>query len=290
MIDIRLQKLLQSSKGVMNLDVHLNFEEGESYCLFGESGAGKTSILRMISGLMNPDSGFIKIGEDVLFDSNNKINKKAQKRNIGLLFQDFALFPNMDVEQNIFYGANADFDRKSIYEMIESLGLEGLEKRDVHSLSGGQKQRVALARSIAQKPRLLLLDEPLSSLDGKIRYDIQKLLLDIKKEYEISIILVTHDISEVVNLADHVSIIKDGQIIRTGKASEVFTHGTFSAKFQFVGKIVNIEQQGFMTILSVMVGNDLIKVVDDSKYDTYVVGDEVLIGSKAFNPIIQKIT
>ena len=114
--------------------------------------------------------------------------------------------------------------------------------------------------------------------------------MDIKSEFGISIILVTHDISEVVKLADHVSIIQNGKIERTGKASEVFTHGALSAKFQFNGKVVKVETQGFMTILYIMVGNDLIKVVDDSNKVIFEIGDEVLIGSKAFNPIIQKIS
>jgi len=286
MIRIRIQKELLAGFGKMILDVDLEIKEGEFITLYGESGAGKTSILRMIGGLMKPDSGIIQVSDAVFFDSNQKLNLTPQKRKVGYLFQEYALFPNMTVYENIRY---AEGDHETIMELLQLLGIENL--RDVYpgQLSGGQQQRVALGRAIIQKPRILLLDEPLSALDEKTRYNLQKYIRELHERYGLTTILVSHDHSEMIRLSDKVFMIEGGKITREGKPTELLVNDQISGKFQLTGTIVKIEVQAFISILFISTGNDIVKVISDNKNEHFEVGDKVLVASKAFNPLISKI-
>ncbi len=286
MIRIRIQKELLAGSGKMILDVDLEIKEGEFITLYGESGAGKTSILRMIGGLMKPDTGFIQVSDAVFFDSNQKLNLTPQKRKVGYLFQEYALFPNMTVYENIRYAGG---DHEAIMELLQLLGIESL--RDVYpgQLSGGQQQRVALGRAIIQKPRILLLDEPLSALDQKTRYNLQKYIRELHERYRLTTILVSHDHSEMIRLSDKVFMIEGGKITREGKPTELLVNDQISGKFQLTGTIVKIEVQAFISILFISTGNDIVKVISDNKNEHFEVGDKVLVASKAFNPLISKI-
>ncbi len=289
MISIELKKQLNSANGNLNLDVNFELKSGQMISLFGESGSGKTSILRMISGLMIPDSGRISKSGQIIYDSAKRVCLDVQKRNIGFLFQDYALFPNMTVFQNLNYALKKGEKSDLVWETLEFLGLKELADQKPEKLSGGQKQRVALGRSIVNKPEVLLLDEPLSALDGKMRLELQDYILKIHRELNLSIILVTHDVSEVLRLSDEVHVLENGRIIRSGSAEKVFLQNGISGKFQFNGEIIKVEEQGFITILHVLIGNNLIKVVSENSDDKYRAGDKVNIASKAFNPIITKI-
>ncbi|MEQ8359315.1 MAG: ATP-binding cassette domain-containing protein [Cytophagales bacterium] len=289
MINIDVKKQLNSSEGNLDLQVNFNISKGQLLCLFGASGSGKTSILRMICGLMKPDEGQIIKGAQILFDSQKKINMAVQKRKIGFLSQDYSLFPNMTVVENLKYGLDKGENPNLINSSLELLGLKGLEKQKPNQLSGGQKQRLALGRSIVNKPDLLLLDEPLSALDGQMRSELQSYILKIHKEFDLSIVLVTHDVSEILKLSDVVHILENGKIIRSGTAEEVFLKNKISAKYQFSGEIVNVEKQGFISILHVQVGQNLIKAVCENSEEDFKLGDKVSIASKAFNPIVSKI-
>ncbi len=207
-----------------SVDVGLRVDE-ELMVLFGPSGAGKTMILKMISGLVRPDSGFVEVSSARLFDSASGVNLPIRSRRIGYVFQDYALFPHRTVFGNISYGIDYLHDseiKRRVGELVELMRLTGLEDRFPHELSGGQKQRTALARTLATSPRVLLLDEPFSALDYQVREKLRADLLNIHKLYPITTILVTHDLEEAFMLGKRISVINNGKIEQTGSREDVF--------------------------------------------------------------------
>jgi molybdate transport system ATP-binding protein len=192
--------------------------------ILGSSGGGKTTILRCLAGLERPDEGRIEFGAECWFDAARRIHVPPERRRVGLLFQDYALFPHMTVAGNIQF-ALGDADagaRGRIAELLEGLMLGGLEARRPFELSGGQQQRVALARSIAARPRLLLLDEPLSALDVPTRDEIRQPLQRLLAQLAIPVILVTHDRIDALTLAGRVVIVESGEVVQAGPIAEVF--------------------------------------------------------------------
>jgi molybdate transport system ATP-binding protein len=193
--------------------------------IFGPSGSGKSMTLQLIAGLMQPDAGRISAGETVFFDAERSIALPPQLRRIGYVFQDLALFPHMTVRENILYGAKGiekSVREKRLYDIVSIFRLDGLEDKRPGEISGGQKQRVALARALIRKPDVLLLDEPFSSLDTSLRADMRSFLKDVRKEFNLPVILVTHDIFEAVSLADRVIVYDEGKVIIAGKPHDVF--------------------------------------------------------------------
>jgi molybdate transport system ATP-binding protein len=284
MIEIAIEKKLHTSDGFINLDVDVSIDEGCIVSVFGKSGSGKTTLLRIIAGLTDPDTGRIAVNEEILF--SEKINVPPQKRRIGFVFQDFALFPNYTVRKNLLY---VNKDRNKVEELLEIMDLKNLAGRMPEKLSGGQKQRVALARSIARNPDILLLDEPLSALDGAMRIKLQDEILKIHRMFPITIILVSHDLPEIFRLSQRVISIENGKILNDGNPADVFLNSSTSAKFSFIGEIIDIKKADLIYICYVSFGNAVSEVVlteDDVK--TLKIGDRILVGSKAFNPIVRK--
>ncbi len=219
---IDIQRAMLTSEGKTNLEVCTEIKGNELLCLFGHSGAGKTTLLRILAGLTKPDKGRIVFNGTVWFDSDKKINIPSQERNVGYMFQDYALFPHMTVEKNISF-AQKEKNHKEIDKLMELFDLGTLKNQHPGKLSGGQKQRVALARALAAKPTLLLLDEPLSALDFEMRLSLQQ---EIQKAHELLqtiTLMVSHDIPEVVQLASSVLVLKNGAVIKSGKTEDVFT-------------------------------------------------------------------
>ncbi len=216
-------KLIKMVNG-FTLDVEWEMDN-ELVVLFGYSGAGKSMTLQLIAGLLDPDDGYIRSDGGILFDSSLEMNMPPQKRSFGYVFQDCALFPHMTVKGNIAYGING-LDRfeteKRVSEMIKVFRLEGLEDKLPSEISGGQKQRVALARALIRRPDALLLDEPFSALDNPIRLEMRRLLKEIRHEFNIPVVLVTHDIFEAYTMADKIIIYSGGRIAQIGSPSEVF--------------------------------------------------------------------
>ncbi len=289
-IYIDIEKQMLTSNGPMNLVVKTSILMGEMVALFGESGAGKTTLLRILSGLILPDKGMIRFGGTVWYNSNEKINLPPQARNISLMFQDYALFPNMSVEQNIQF-AQPQKDPQKVQELIDLFGLTELSKRKPGNLSGGQKQRVALARALARKPQLLLLDEPLSALDAGMRSALQDEIAKAHQSLGVTTIMVTHDLNEVFRLASHVIHLENGMITRIGTPDDVFSNNYISGKVQITGQIARIDYQDVVNIVTVIVGgNQVIKVIAfSSDLENLIIGDRVSVFSKAFNPIICKL-
>ncbi len=291
MISLDLHKLLHSADGHMNLHVQLEIEEGEFVTIYGESGAGKTSIFRMMAGLMKPDKGHLTVRGKAWFDSRKKINRKPQDRKVGFVFQDYALFPHMTIRQNIEFAMDRGQDRKIVEELIELTELKALEHRKPKTLSGGQKQRVALARALVQQPDILLLDEPLSALDRKIRLKMQSYLADVHKSYGLTTLLISHDIGEIVKLSDRVCFLEKGLIVRQGSPDEVFLSKEISGKFRFTGEVLSVERQGVVYIVTALVQNNMVKIIaQEEEIADLNIGDKVMLVSKAFNPIIYKIS
>src|ERR1039457_2219036 len=239
LIDLHLIKNIHTIEGKIKLDVSLKIPEHGFVTLFGKSGVGKTTILRMISGLTKPDSGYIKVGNENWFDSSNSVNVKTQERNIGFVFQDYALFPNMTVEEHLFY-AQKQRDITHVNELLSIFNLEGLKKRKPDTLSGGQKQRAAVARALARKPQILLLDEPLSALDSETRQVLQQEIMTAHKSFSATTILVSHDIDEISRLTDKVYVIDNGRIIKSGKPDVIFDNKEPGNALSVDGKIISM--------------------------------------------------
>ena len=290
MIKIDIHKKLRAYDSEMNLRIKCKINKGELVTLYGESGAGKTSTLRILAGLLKPDKGEITINEVSWVDTANKIFIAPQKRNIGYVFQDYALFPNMSVLENLEFASNKGQNKKVIAELIEMMELGDLTNRKPQTLSGGQQQRVALARALVCKPNILLLDEPLAALDYKIRLKLQDYITRIHNEYDLTTILISHDIGEIMKLSGRVLVLDQGKIVRQGIPSEIFSNEKISGKFKFIGEILKIEPQDVVLIVSVLIQNTVVKIIaDKSEMQTLNVGDKVMVASKAFNPILYKI-
>ena len=191
---------------VLNVDFDV---KNEILCIMGESGSGKTSILNSIAGLLTPDKGSIVLNENIIF--SEQINLKPQERNIGYVFQDYALFPNMSVKDNIFF---MNPDESYSNSLIEKLGIEYLLKNFPNTLSGGEKQKVSIVRALSNKPDLLLMDEPFSSIDEKFKNKFYEELIEIKKSLNIPIIMVTHNRIEAEILSNRVIFIDKGRIVK----------------------------------------------------------------------------
>jgi len=290
MIKINIKKTLNTADGKIVLHVNKEIKEGDFLTLFGKSGSGKTTLLRILAGLENPDSGEIKVGDEVWFDSSKKINLTPQKRGVGFVFQDYALFPNMSVKKNLLFALKNQNESARVDEILEIMELENLSLMMSDQLSGGQKQRVAVARALVSSPKLLLLDEPLSALDHAMRVKLQDELLAVHKKFDVTSILVSHDVSEVFKLSSRVFKISLGDITDDGTPSEVFASSNLSGKFKVAGEVLSINKSDILYVIDVMANNEVLKITAVKKdIENLSVGDKILISSKAFNPIFTKI-
>ena len=209
------------------LNVEIECRAGELLALVGPSGSGKSTILRTIAGLYQPDEGFIQCGNEVWLDRQRNIRLPTQRRQIGFVFQDYALFPHLTAAQNVVTALGhieprLRADRAG--ELLQWVHLKGLEKRLPESLSGGQRQRVALARALAREPEILLLDEPFSAVDQVTRKKLQRELAVLRRDIQIPILLVTHDLEEAAMLADRLYVLHRGQTLQNGEPGDVLRY------------------------------------------------------------------
>ncbi|MBD3792593.1 MAG: ATP-binding cassette domain-containing protein [Campylobacterales bacterium] len=281
MIKIDITKELHGASGAMMLDVNLTIEEGGFIALAGQSGSGKTTLLRILAGLETAQ-GRIQIGDEVWLEGKKAL--APQKRRIGFVFQDYALFANMTVEQNLLF---VNKDQALADHLLKITELSELRKRLPNTLSGGQKQRVSLCRALMNRPKLLLMDEPLSALDPEMRTKLQNEILQLHKEFGTTTIMVSHDPSEIYRLANRVVILHHGKIINDGTPKEVLLQTSGSQKFSFEGELLDIIQTDVIYVAIIAIGQQLVEVVlCESERQGLEIGQSVRVSSKAFAPTI----
>ena len=286
MISFSISKVLHTVQGKALLDVMCDIQPGELVGLYGASGAGKTTILRMLAGLLLPDNGRISVGGDTWLDTTAGTNVAPQKRSAGFVFQDYALFPNMTVKGNLAYALQKGQPPAIVDELMDIMELRQLSGRYPETLSGGQKQRVALARALVRQPKLLLLDEPLSALDNELRYRLQGHILQAHKRYGLTTILVSHDVPELFRMAGRILVLEQGRVVKEGTPPEVFFNEQAGGAFQLVGDVVDVNIES--KLVAVLVYSNVVKVTvaDVSQYKQ---GDKVLVSADTFAPMIRKI-
>jgi molybdate transport system ATP-binding protein len=288
MITCSIYKTLQTSHGDIYLDVFFEIEQGSFVTLFGASGAGKTTILRVLAGLTSPEKGLIKFESETWLDTAAKVNLPPQKRKTGFVFQDYALFPNMTVKENLLYALEKNQDYSIVNELMQVMDLNQLQKRKPDTLSGGQKQRVALARALVRKPKLLLLDEPLSALDSEMRLKLQDHILKVHAQFNLTTILVSHDVAEISKMSSKIIVLDKGVITKKGATAEILLHQK-KDEVELTGEVLSVERNTAITFVSLQIGDNIVKASVSSE-DDLTEGDKVLISFHATNRVIKKIS
>ncbi|EMD8086100.1 ATP-binding cassette domain-containing protein [Campylobacter upsaliensis] len=288
MLEFCLKHTIKGIEGPIKLDLDIMLSQGEISAIFGESGAGKTTLLRILAGLITPQKGFIRVGDEIWLDLKRGINLSPQKRSLGFVFQDYALFPNMSVRENLAYATQ---NQRKIDELLELIGLKELANSRPKELSGGQAQRVALARALAKEPKILLLDEPLSALDFKMRSHLQEELLKILKHFKTTALLVSHDLAEIYRLSARVLQLSGGKIIKDLPTKQFFTHHNLSAKLRLNAILLEINQSDILVVLTLLLGQDIVKITLSEEefikeYSEIKIGETLMLSIKAFNPLI----
>ncbi len=247
-----------------NFELDISLQAGrELLALFGPSGSGKSLTLQAVAGLVNPDSGQIKLNGQVVFDRSRGINLPPQERGVGYVMQDYTLFPHLSVAENIGYGLRGQSKqetRRAVADMLDLIKLIGFAGRRPQELSGGQQQRVALARALVTNPNILLLDEPFSALDGPTRAQLRLELRQLLAQFSIPTLLVTHDVAEANILADRVAVYDEGQLLQVGAPTEIMHHpaslqvanltGTENC---FTGEVLAVKENGLELSLGPLV-------------------------------------
>ena len=290
MIQINISKTLLFADGKKPLSVATVLEENTITALYGDSGAGKTTLLKIIAGLLQPEDGFIKINDAIWLDIKRNRNLPPQQRSIGFVFQDYALFPNMTVLQNLHYAAGKTRDESFIQHLVETVSLQAFLHTKPVQLSGGQQQRVALIRALIRKPQLLLLDEPLAALDIRLRHSLYEALQLLQQQLKFTALLVSHDIGEVYALAKHIIHLQEGKVIFEGTPHQFFGASSLSSKLQLTAQVLRILPNGVVYIIELLVGITIVKITagEDEIRDVKA-GDIVLIYTKAFHLGMRKM-
>lgn len=250
-MEVEIRGVAKSFDGTTALHpLNLTITSGSFTTLLGPSGCGKTTLLRLIAGLEQPDNGSIVIGGKVVCDTSKRIFLQPQQRDLGMVFQDFALWPHMTVYENVAFGLKARGRRKEaaeqVAEAIEAVRLKGFEKRYPHQLSGGQQQRVAFARAIAARSGLILFDEPLSALDALLRDEMRDELVQMVHKLGVTAVYVTHDQTEAMSMSDSIIVMQQGQMLQSGRPEEIYHSPDHHFVAQFVGRSNWVEPESRM--------------------------------------------
>lgn len=279
MIEIDIKKELDK----MSLEVNLKIKSGSFIAISGKSGSGKTTLLRVLSGLEKA-SGIIKVDGEIWLDENNF--RKPQEREIGFVFQNYALFENMSIEENLLFVKK---DRDLANELLKLSELSEFKERLPRTLSGGQKQRVAICRAMMRRPKILLLDEPLSALDSLMRAKLQSEILLLHKKFGTTSLLVSHDVSEIYKLSNRVIILEEGKVIKDGEPKEILLKTSGSQKFSFEGELLEIVKLDVIYMAIIAIGQQLVEVVvSENEAKNLKIGDIVRVGTKAFAPMVSR--
>lgn len=269
MIKLHICKKLALAEGEQMLTLDAELSANSFTALYGPSGAGKTTILQIIAGLVQPEEGIIEVNGETWLNTHRKINLPAQRRNIGYMFQDYALFPNMTVKQNLLFAASDKRNLKQLRDLLSLMQLENLADTKPSRLSGGQQQRVALARAIIKQPRVLLLDEPLSAIGSEMRIYLRQQLAALHQHYHFTTLMVSHDAGEVYQLADRVLQIERGRLITNGTPNDLFKLSEQN-KLQLLAEVLSVDASGvkvlvngqIITISTALINNQLVQPGD----------------------------
>jgi molybdate transport system ATP-binding protein len=281
MIKIDINKEIYAPNMNMSLNIKLNLKQDSFLAISGESGSGKTTFLRILAGLEKA-KGEIIVGDEIWL--KDKFSLPAQKRDIGFVFQDYALFPNMTVMQNILFIKN---DKTLANYLLKITKLDEYKERYPHTLSGGQQQRVALVRAFINKPKLILMDEPLSALDPVMRNKLQQEIISLKKEFQTTIFMVSHDPSEIYKLANQVMVLDKAEVVSFGKPKDILLKTSGSQKLSFEGELLDIVKADVVYIAIVAIGQQIVEVVlSENEIKNLKIGSKVRVSTKAFTPIV----
>lgn len=275
MVSIELKNITKSFNNNKVIDnISFSVEKGEMVSILGPSGCGKTTTLKIIAGLVKPDSG------EIFFNGGSVLHTPVEKRGGVLVFQDFLLFPHLNVEENIGFGlkmagVKKNERKKVVTEMLKLVQLEGYEEKYPRELSGGQKQRVAFARALAVKPKVLLLDEPFSNLDTRLRETMREFTCEIQRKLGITTILVTHDKEEALMSSDRIIVLLDGKIKQSGTPTEVYFKPACLRVAKFFGHKNFIEGIVRNGVLSTAMGNYPIQEIENGDYQIMIRQEEI---------------
>jgi iron(III) transport system ATP-binding protein len=237
-----ISKSFDSGKNYALKNISFSLEKGKSYVIVGESGSGKTTLIRLLCGLEIPNDGEILVDKKVV--TSDTVFLPPEKRKIGLVFQDYALFPHLSVFENVVYGiVNNHEGKKRVKEVLSLVGLSEFENRYPHELSGGQQQRIALARALAPKPILLILDEPFSNLDASLRTQLRNELFGIIKKTNTTAIFVTHDTEDALAVADEILVLHKGNLVQKGTSKKLYNKPNNKYIASLFGNIITFENQ-----------------------------------------------
>lgn len=290
MLEFDLTKQFGKGNTAFTLEVKAQLPTGKIIGIFGPSGAGKSSLLRLLSGLEKPDRGFIKINQKVWSDTTKRIFLTPQKRMVGYLFQDYSLFPNMTVAENLAFAAEKNIDPAQLEELLAATQLTDKKNQYPANLSGGEQQRAALARALVRRPSLLLLDEPLAALDNSIRTSLQSYILALHKRFRPTTVLVSHDRHELATLCDLVVEIEAGKIVQTGNPDLFFgdtqtidlTSGTF--------RVLTLTRSENKLIVELVAGQQKIKLaLNSASWPQLKSGDHIQLTDAEFILLSTKI-
>lgn len=284
MIEAHLCKRLSAGPSPFELDIALHIPAGTFVAITGPSGAGKTTLLRLLAGLERPDQGHLSVQGEI-WDGARHL--PPQKRRIGYVFQDYALFPHWTVRQNLAWALRPGQAPSRVDELLTLVDLQALQHQRPHQLSGGQRQRVALARALVGEPQLLLLDEPLAALDPTLRLHLQNELRALHKTLGFTALMVSHDIPEILRLADYALELKSGKIARQGPPVSLYAPHALSGKFRARGEVLAIEPCAPAAVITVLAGSEVLQVVVTlTESQSLQIGQAVLVVAKAFQPVL----
>lgn len=279
---IQLRKKLNFATGNDYLDIDFSIQPNTLVAISGPSGSGKTTLLRLIAGLEKAETGRIIVDGSTWLDTQQQINWSPQKRKIGFVFQQYTLYPNMTVRQNLQFALEKGSSSRVVEELMELMELTSFAQQFPFQLSGGQQQRVALARALVRKPNLLLLDEPLAALDDTLRSRLQDYILKVHQQYQLTTLLVSHEVSEIFKMADRVVVLKEGKLDKMGSPLAVFFKETPPATYQIIGKVLQIQRKKEQTS-AIVKANDQLLTIDLSSIQasTIKVGDNILLSTSS---------
>lgn len=295
----RATKMLHTAQGPQLFDVSFDLPHGRLLAVYGSSGSGKTTLLRILAGLTETASGHISMDGEVWLDHPHKpdrprglpgpgpVDLPTRRRSIGFVFQDFALFPHLTVRGQLEFALPKHADRSIIDELLTLMELEELQHRRPALLSGGQQQRIAIARAIARRPRLLLLDEPLSALDEEMRSKLQNYIGIAHRHYKLTTILVSHYLPEILSLSDEAIILESGKVSDRGAPATLFPKDRIIGDIRLSGQIIDIIPAGNTSIVNVLSAGSTIRVVAPTGDAANLhIGQNVTITYHHFNPAI----